>query len=46
MAEGITDPVAGWDGRAPNGKEANVGIYYYVIYIGDKVYKGDITLLR
>lgn len=46
LAEGITNPTTGWDGRTAEGDEASAGVYYYVIYIGDRLYKGDLTLLR
>ncbi|MEL6131985.1 MAG: PKD domain-containing protein, partial [Bacteroidota bacterium] len=46
LAEGITNPVSGWDGRTGDGEEVSAGVYYYVIYIGDRLYKGDLTLLR
>ena len=40
------DPESGWDGRTPEGKEAEEGVYFYISEIADEVYKGHITLLR
>lgn len=36
----------GWNGTNKDGSAAPVGVYYYMVYIGDKPYDGSITLLR
>ncbi|MEL6135378.1 MAG: gliding motility-associated C-terminal domain-containing protein, partial [Bacteroidota bacterium] len=36
-----------WDGKNANGNNLPVGVYYYTLILnGEKVYKGEITLLR
>jgi len=47
------DPTNGWDGTYKNGKEAENGVYYYLIKISSPLskdgvyeYTGDVTLLR
>ena len=35
-----------WDGRLGNGENAADGVYYYVLEIGSKLYKGSLTLIR
>lgn len=42
----IQNPAQGWDGITKDGVEANEGVYYYVVKIGDSFYKGNLTLLR
>lgn len=35
-----------WDGRAINGEPAPVGVYFWVVQIGEREYKGNVTLSR
>ena len=35
-----------WNGKDSKGNDANDGIYYYVVRIGDKEYNGNVTLVR
>ncbi|MDX2284607.1 MAG: PKD domain-containing protein [Bacteroidia bacterium] len=35
-----------WDGRTPEGGPAEVGVYYYVLQIGEQRFTGNVTLLR
>jgi gliding motility-associated-like protein len=35
-----------WDGRLPNGENAADGVYYFVLEIGENLYKGSVTLVR
>lgn len=35
-----------WDGLTANGSQANEGVYYYVVKIGEKSYTGNVTLMR
>lgn len=35
-----------WRGEDPSGNEAPAGVYFYVLQVGDRVYKGNFTLLR
>ncbi|MEM7513381.1 MAG: gliding motility-associated C-terminal domain-containing protein, partial [Bacteroidota bacterium] len=41
-----TDVAPGWDGTDENGDKAGEGVYYYVIKVGGKSYRGSLTLLR
>ena len=34
-----------WDGKI-NGQEAPEGTYFYVVKVGDAIYRGTVTLLR
>ena len=36
----------GWNGVAPGGSEATEGTYYYVVQVGERNFKGHLTLLR
>mgnify|MGYP006267094313 CR=1 FL=1 len=36
----------GWSGIAPDGGEAGEGTYYYLVRIGQRSFKGHLTLLR
>jgi gliding motility-associated-like protein len=36
----------GWDGRSNSGTNASEGVYYFIVQVDDKVYKGPIHLLR
>lgn len=38
--------VLGWNGKDANDADANDGVYYYVIKVGDKEYSGNLTLVR
>ena len=40
------DPESGWDGRTPDGKEAEDGVYFYVAEVAEEVFKGHLTLVR
>ena len=40
------DKTEGWNGTINGKKEANVGIYYYLLTIGDKTWSGDVTMMR
>ncbi len=42
----IRNPSIGWDGFTREGGEASEGVYYYVVRIGNRAYKGSLTLLR
>ena len=35
-----------WNGKAPGGKNASDGVYYYILTVGEKSYHGSVTLLR
>lgn len=35
-----------WDGNSPNGSKASDGVYFYILYVGDKSYHGTVTLIR
>lgn len=35
-----------WDGNMPNGTAANEGVYFYTVFIGDKKFAGNVTLIR
>ncbi|MEM6768169.1 MAG: gliding motility-associated C-terminal domain-containing protein, partial [Bacteroidota bacterium] len=41
-----TDAALGWNGKDEDGNTAEEGVYYYVIKVGDKSYRGSLTLLR
>ncbi|MEM8897737.1 MAG: PKD domain-containing protein [Bacteroidota bacterium] len=41
-----TNVSPGWDGTDENGDPAGEGVYYYVIKVGGKSYRGSLTLLR
>lgn len=42
-----SNPKEGWNGRIMNdGAEAVEGTYFYIVRIGDSVYRGQITLIR
>lgn len=41
-----TDAALGWNGKDEDGNTAQEGVYYYVIKVGDKSYRGSLTLLR
>jgi gliding motility-associated-like protein len=38
--------VEGWDGKVANDADANDGVYYYRIQVGDRAYTGPLTLVR
>jgi gliding motility-associated-like protein len=35
-----------WDGKMTGGAEAPAGVYFYVVHIGEKTLKGDVTVIR
>ncbi|HXC03626.1 MAG TPA: PKD domain-containing protein [Bacteroidia bacterium] len=37
---------SGWDGRTLAGQLAQSGVYYYIVTVDDKVYKGFVELMR
>jgi gliding motility-associated-like protein len=37
---------SGWDGRTIAGGPAQDGVYYYIITVNDKLYKGHVELIR
>ncbi|MEM6346470.1 MAG: gliding motility-associated C-terminal domain-containing protein, partial [Bacteroidota bacterium] len=39
-------PQEAWEGTDMNGAAAREGVYYYSLKIGEKVYNGNITLMR
>lgn len=39
-------PNPGWDGTDASGGDAAAGVYFYVAKIGDRVFEGNVTLLR
>ncbi len=39
-------PGEAWVGLNPNGVEAPAGVYYYAVKVGEKVLKGNLTLVR
>ena len=39
-------PQDAWEGTDANGNQAREGVYFYAIQIGEKVYKGSVTLMR
>jgi len=41
-----TDPTARWNGQTEGGADLPDGVYFYWLTIGDKAYKGTVTLLR
>ncbi|MCI4669395.1 MAG: PKD domain-containing protein [Bacteroidia bacterium] len=46
VVDQIQNPGEGWNGITRDGTEASEGVYYYVVRIGDRFYKGNLTLLR
>lgn len=41
-----TSPEKTWDGNDAKGRTLAEGVYFYTIKIGDKVYNGNVTLMR
>ena len=41
-----TNQYAGWDGTSPKGSQAQEGVYFYIVKIGNKSYNGEVQLLR
>ncbi|MFK7921065.1 MAG: PKD domain-containing protein [Bacteroidia bacterium] len=39
-------PQDAWEGNDPNGGKAVEGVYFYSLKLGDKIYRGNISLLR
>lgn len=39
-------PLEQWNGRGSRGEELSAGVYYYVLKIGDKEFKGNVTVMR
>ncbi len=39
-------PQDGWEGTDPQGGNAAAGVYFYSLKLGEKVYRGDISLMR
>ena len=40
------DPNKGWDGKLLSGKEADEGVYFYIIKVDKETYKGSFSLIR
>lgn len=41
-----SDGIKSWDGKLPSGNDAAAGTYFYQIKIGEKLFRGDITIVR
>ncbi len=39
-------PLEQWAGRGSRGEELSAGVYYYVLKVGEKEFKGNVTMLR
>jgi gliding motility-associated-like protein len=46
MFEEEANAANSWDGRTPEGGNAETGVYYYVLQIGGQRFTGNVTLLR
>jgi gliding motility-associated-like protein len=40
------EPNDAWEGRLNGGQIVSSGLYFYVIEVGDKTYKGEVTVVR
>lgn len=41
-----TSPEKSWNGTDPKGKALSEGVYFYTVKVGDKVFNGNVTLMR
>ncbi|MDP5170165.1 MAG: PKD domain-containing protein [Bacteroidia bacterium] len=39
-------PDQGWNGLHPNGSQASEGVYFYVVTVGGRSFRGNLTLMR
>ena len=40
------NPNRGWDGTDLNGNEVNEGVYFYIVEHNDRLFKGNVTIIR